>query len=148
VRNSGKNTLHLVLDANEFIFAVGSFRKPSCEALLDELAIHFDRYRLSICRPVVDEVQSNLIPAQIKTFYTLIQDVFDTTIDERWVVPFEFVERYVACGLKRGDAFIAGYSEWVGAEALVSENRSDIVDHPDLFPFQVCTAEEFLAKYS
>ncbi len=37
MRNSGTKNLLLVLDSNEYIFAFGLFRKPSCEILLDSI---------------------------------------------------------------------------------------------------------------
>ncbi len=78
--------------------------------------------------------------------YAFLQ-ALDADIDERWQVPFEHVERYIEKGLKRGDAFIAGYTEWVGARCLVSENRANFVDRGELFPFEVLTAEQFLKKH-
>jgi hypothetical protein len=44
-----------------------------------------------------------------------------TTIDEDIVVPFEIAFKYEAKGLKPADALIAAYTEWVGADALVTE---------------------------
>jgi hypothetical protein len=41
------------------------------------------------------------------------------------------------------DAFIAAYTEWVGADVLVIENRHFLNHHPDL-PFKVLTAQECL----
>lgn len=139
--------MHLVLDANEYIFAFGAQRKPSCERLLDEFGKAPERYILSICRPTIEEVSRHLLPRQLTDVYLLLRTV-DSEINERWVVPFETAERYISKGLKRGDAFLAGYTEWVGASYLVSENRKDLVDCPDLFPFKVCTAESFLQRHA
>lgn len=41
------------------------------------------------------------------------------------------------------EAFLAAYTEWVGADALITENRHFLTRHPDL-PFRVLTAEAFL----
>jgi hypothetical protein len=51
--------------------------------------------------------------------------------------------KYEIKGLKPADAFIAAYTEWVGAEVLVTENRHFLNRHTDL-PFKVLTAEECL----
>lgn len=138
--------MHLVLDANEYIFGFGTARKPSSERLLTLVTVNPDEYLLSICRPIVSEVEKHLLPLHQREFHVYL-NALDVEIHETWMVPFEFVERYIASGLKRGDAFVAGYTEWIGAEVLISENRKDLVDHPDLFPFQVSTAEKFLKRH-
>ena len=137
--------MHLVLDANEYIFGFGNSRKPSCERLLDEIAAKPDKHFVSICRPTLEEIGRHLLPRQLGEVHALFADL-GVEIDERWAIPFECVERYIAKGLKRGDAFLAGYTEWVGADCLISENRKDLVDHPELFPFKVRTAEQFLRE--
>lgn len=43
--------------------------------------------------------------------------------DEDIVVPFEIAFKYETKGLKPADAFIAAFTEWVGADVLVTENR-------------------------
>jgi hypothetical protein len=42
-KNSGRKSLRLVLDANEYIFALGFFRKESCESLLKTLYFFLDK---------------------------------------------------------------------------------------------------------
>ena len=138
--------MHLVLDSNEYILVFGSERDPASEKLLTQITLKADKYSLSICRPILDEVSRHLLPRQLSDVYAFLNAIA-IPIDERWVVPFEFVERYIERGLKRGDAFIAGYTEWVGADCLISENRADIVSQAKLFPFQVFTAEQFLRKH-
>ncbi len=138
--------MHLVLDSNEYIFVFGSERYSASEKLLTEIALRPEEYFLSICRPILEEIGRHLSPRQLSEVYAFLQ-ALDADIDERWQVPFEHVERYIEKGLKRGDAFIAGYTEWVGARCLVSENRADFVDRGELFPFEVLTAEQFLKKH-
>ncbi|MBU3933846.1 MAG: hypothetical protein KKH11_04200 [Candidatus Omnitrophica bacterium] len=55
----------------------------------------------------------------------------------------EIVFQYEAKGLKPADAFIAAYTEWAGADCLVTENRHFLFRHADL-PFKVLTAEKCL----
>jgi len=138
--------LHLVLDSNEYIFTFGKEREPFSTKLLTQITLQPETYSLSICRPIIEEVGRHLQPRQLSEVYGFL-NTLEIDIDERWVVPFEYVERYVQSGLKSGDAFIAGYSEWVGADCLVSENRADIVSQAQLFPFKVFTAEQFLKKH-
>jgi len=70
-----------------------------------------------------------------------------TVIDENFVVPFETGVKYETLGLKPADSFIAAYAEWVGADALVSENRHFLKRTVNL-PFVVVTAEECLRLMS
>ena len=64
-------------------------------------------------------------------------------MDEDFLVPFAVGAKYEAMHLKAGDAFIAAYTEWVGAELLVTENRHFLSRRSDL-PFKVITAAECL----
>ena len=117
-----------------------------CVDLFERIASRRKAYLLSICRPILDEISRHLLPQHISEVYSYL-NALDVSIDERWSVPFEFGERYIEKGLKHGDAFIAGYAEWIGADCLVSENRADIVSQAELFPFKVSTAVEFLKKH-
>lgn len=133
--------MRLVLDANEYIFALGLFRKQSCESLLKLLIDNFPSYSISICRTIVEEVRANLTPKEFHSFVKFI-NVF-TTLDEDFLVPFEMGAKYEAKELKEADALIAAYTEWVGADALVTENRHFLNLHSDL-PFKILTAENCL----
>lgn len=128
------------------MFTFGADPQTVCIDLLEHIASNRKKYLLSICRPILDEVGRHLLPQQVSEIYSYL-NALEVPVDERWGVPFEFVERYVGKGLKSGDAFISGYTEWVGAECLISENRADIVSQAELFPFKVFTAEQFLKKH-
>lgn len=133
--------MRLVLDANEYIFALGFFKKESCKILLEFLIENFPSHSICICRTIVEEVRANLTPKEFHNFVKFI-NVF-TTIEEDFFIPFEIGVRYEAKGLKEADALIAAFTEWVGADALVTENRHFLVHHSDL-PFKVLTAEDCL----
>lgn len=122
--------MRLVLDANVYIFGLGFVRKESCESILDFLADNLSSYSVSICRTIVEEVRSNLLPKEFHTFIRLI-NLF-TTIDEDFFVPFELGFKYERTGLKEADALIAAYAEWVGADVLVTENRHFLTHNPGL----------------
>jgi hypothetical protein len=128
------------------VFAFGADPRVGCIDLLEHIASRRKNYLLSICRPILDEVGRHLLPQHVSEVYSYL-NALDVPVDERWTVPFEFVQRYVEKKLKRGDAFIAGYTEWIGADCLVSENRADIVTQAGLFPFKVFTAEQFLKTH-
>jgi hypothetical protein len=79
--------LHLVLDANEFIFGLGFFRKKSCESLLNLLIDNFPSHSISVCRTIVEEVRANLTTKEFHSFIKFI-NVF-TAIDEDFLIPFK-----------------------------------------------------------
>jgi len=133
--------LQLVLDANEYIFGLGLVKKERCEYLLQFLADNISSHSISICRTIVEEVHANLTLREFQTFIKLI-NIF-TAIDEDFLIPFELGIRYERRGFKEADAFIAAYTEWVGADALVTENRHFLNQNPNL-PFKILTAEKCL----
>lgn len=129
----------LVLDSNEYLFAVGIIRKLSCEHLLDLIIKQYPAHRIRISRLIINEIRRNLPPEIFGELVTSIQAL--VLIDEDLVVPFELGTKYEFAGLKSADALIAAYTEWVGAELLVSENRHFLTRRSDL-PFKVLTAEQ------
>jgi len=137
--------LRLVLDANVYIFGLGSRREPACVHLLESLPTRGSGVSLRIPRLIVREVHRNLTPEAFHEFLRFL--MLWTAIDEDEVVPFELGVKYERKGLKPADAFIAAYTEWVGAELLVSENRHFLSRHADL-PFRVLPAEQAIRLIS
>ena len=133
--------MRLVLDANEYIFALGLFRKQSCEALLKAILDTFPKHVFCISRTIVEEVRVNLTPQEFHDFIRLIS--LSSAIDEDIFIPFHIGAKYEAIGLKPADAFIAAYTEWTGADALVTENRHFLSRQADL-SFKVLNAESCL----
>lgn len=131
----------LVLDSNEYLLAVGLVRNAPSEHLLDILIERFPTHQIRIPRLIVDEVRKHLPPEVFKDLLGALQAI--VSIDEDFVVPFELGVKYETKGLKPADAFIAAYAEWVGAEALVTENRHFLTRRSDL-PFRVLAAEQVL----
>ncbi len=105
--------------------------------MLDAEHLHI----VHIPRTIFEEVKRNLTPEAFREFIIFINAL--TTIDEDIVVPFEIAARYEAGGLKPADAFIAAYTEWVGADVLVTENRHFLNHHSGL-PFKVLNAAKCL----
>jgi len=135
--------LLLILDINEYIFALGAIRDPLCEKLLSEVAELYGDISLRIPRLIANEVRPNLTPEAFKEFIIFIHKF--TTIDENSEVPFALGVKYETLGLNPADAFIAAYTEWTGAETLVTENRHFLSRHSPL-PFKILSAESAL-KY-
>ena len=135
--------MQLVLDANEYIFGLGLVKnkKGSCESLLQFLADNISIHSISICRTIVEEVRANLTPREFQTFIKLL-NLF-TNIDEDFLIPFELGVKYEYEGFKEADALIAAYTEWVGADVLVTENRH-FLKHNLGLPFKVLTAAKCL----
>jgi len=94
---------------------------------------------------IVEEVRLHLAPEDFSTFIRVIGTL--TAIDEDFLVPFDLGLKYESRGFKPADAFIAAYAEWVGADALVTENRHFLSKNPGL-PFKVLTADKCLKLIS
>ncbi len=131
----------LILDSNEYIFALSAVREKACEELIDAIANNSETIFFRIIRSIIKEVRNNLTPEAFKEFILLIHKL--TLIDEDNIIPFETVFKYENQGLKPADAFIAAYTEWTGAEALVTENRHFLSRHLHL-PFKILNAENCL----
>ena len=130
-----------VIDSNVYIFGFGFVKVPACSNLILTIIEKYNLHTLRISRRIVEEVRSHLSPEDFAKFIKVINIL--TKIDEDFVVPFEIAVKYEAKGFKPADAFIAAYTEWVGADALVTENRHFLSLHSNL-PFKVVTAEKCL----
>lgn len=136
--------MQLVLDSNEYLFAFGVERKPSCETLFHTLLKAPAKYRIRVSRTILDEVRRNTAPQRFRDFWLFLQ-ALGVAVDEDWEVPFELGAKYESLGLKPGDAFIAAYTEWTGAEYLVTENRDFLA--LTALPFKSMRAEGFLKRH-
>lgn len=130
-----------VIDSNVYIFGFGFVKVPHCSNLILTIIEKYNLHTLRVSRRIVEEVRSHLSPEDFTKFIKVINIL--TKIDEDFVVPFEIAVKYEAKGFKPADAFIAAYTEWVGADALVTENRHFFSLHSNL-PFKVVTAEKCL----
>ncbi|EFK95695.1 hypothetical protein LDC_2292 [sediment metagenome] len=133
--------MRFILDTNEFVAAVGVVKNPASEIIFNTLVDSFPKHTLHIPRTIINEVRRNVHPSIFAEFIRIVQPI--ASIDEDIVVPFEIGTKYESMGLKPADAFIAAYTEWTGADALVTENRHFLSRHKGL-PFKVITAETCL----
>ena len=136
--------MQLVLDSNEYLFAFGVERKPSCEALFRTLLEAPAKYRIRVSRTILDEVRRNTAPQRFRDFWLFLQ-ALGVSVDEDWEVSFELGVKYESLGLKPGDAFIAAYTEWTGAAYLITENRDFLA--LTALPFKIVRAEAFLKHH-
>jgi hypothetical protein len=136
--------LHFVLDTNEFVGAIGLIQNPPSEALFSILVESSPRHTIHIPRLIINELKRNIPPNIFTEFIKIVIPI--AIIDEDILVPFEIGIRYESIGLKLADAFIAAYTEWTGADALVTENRHFLTRHN--LPFKVLNAEGCLKLLS
>ena len=133
--------MRLVVDSNEYIFAFGPAKADASLKLLEKLLEIKHSHTVRIPRTIFEEVKRNLLPESLREFVIFINEL--TTIDADFLIPFELGGKYEIRGFKMADAFIAAYTEWVGADALVTENRHFLNQNPNL-PFKILTAEKCL----
>lgn len=131
----------VVLDANEYILTFGAAKDKSSQGLIRKLPDITGFGDVRIAQTIVDEVMRNLSAEERKAFMRFLLSA--TEIDEDSIVPFETGNRYEAIGFKPADAFIAAYTEHIGGNFLISENRHFLSRSKEL-PFNVVTAEGFL----
>lgn len=132
----------LILD-NEYIFAFGLYKKLVCEKVITHIQEKHLKHTIRIPRLIVEEVRKNVSLEIFKEFILYISNI--TTIDDDIVVPFELASKYESFGFAPEDAFISAYTEWVGADVLITENRHFLSRYKDL-PFKVSKAEKILSK--
>ena len=75
----------LVLDSNEYIFAFGIFKKPTCEMLLDTILDTLPAHSVRIPRLIIEEVNRHLTPEEFKEFIDFVTNL--TTIDKILLSP-------------------------------------------------------------
>ena len=141
--------MRLVLDANEYLYALGLIRLPSSEALMKAL-IQGGEHGVRIERTIVREVCRNLPERDHRRFLGMVDVLLEREcdIDEDFVVPEPWSLRYRDLGFKEGDAHIGAYAEVVEADVLVSENRRHFHAMEDHLPFRVMDAAQFLKRYA
>ena len=66
----------LILDSNEYIFALGTIRDPSCGKLFDELSNRSEDITVRLTRLIIEEVRNNLISEAFREFIILINKMF------------------------------------------------------------------------
>ena len=86
-KNFGEKNLQLVIDSNEYIFALGVVRYPNCEKLLAKVAESMEVIPIRITRLIIEEVRSNLTAEAFKEFILFINTA--TIIDNDFDIPFE-----------------------------------------------------------
>ncbi len=102
--------MRLVLDTNQYLFALGLLKEAACEKLLAVILEQFPRHVLRIPAKIVEEVRRNLSGEAFREFLGFLSSV-SIAVDDDSLVPFELGAKYQSKGLKPADAFIAAYVE-------------------------------------
>jgi predicted nucleic acid-binding protein len=140
-----RTSLRIVVDTNEFVFALtGPTDSPPLRMLEVQLRAR-DHFEIRLPQIIVNECARNLPQRMHPQLFDLLNSL--ASIDPDYVVPFEVGERYRSLGLKPADALIAAYCDWIDADALVTENRHFLVRHRKHMPFEVLTADAFLLRH-
>lgn len=132
--------MRICIDSNQFILAL-TRADPDAEDLMLNLA-EFDVF---IPRLVMKEVARNLDAERVRYLHQLIADnprfhIIDASI------PPELIEKYIALGLPaKADALIGAFTEWVGAQYLISDNRHFLSLTTDAF--EVLRPGDFLRRW-
>ena len=136
--------MRLVLDANEYIFALANPWTPSRD--LVALLGADPQYDVRIVRILVEEVLKNSPERSHRRFFSTLDLILEDGcgIDEDFLIPYARGEHFREVGFKEADALIAAYAEAVGADVLVSENRRHFHTMSDRLPFRVMDAERFI----
>lgn len=111
--------------------------------LLDTILAKTSNHSLRIPRTIFEEVKRNLSAEALREFIELLLSANIPIDEDEGVIPFELGMKYESAELKPADALIAAYTEYVGADILVSENRHFLSRHSNL-PFKVLTAADSL----
>ena len=140
--------MRLVLDANEYIFALGAVREPACAILLETLRVRGGSVRIE--RTIVQEVTRHLHQDDLRAFFAVLGILLEegSGIDEDFIVPHHVAQHYQDIGFKEGDAHIAAYAHVVEADVLVSENRRHFHARATDLPFKVMDAAQFLKRHA
>lgn len=140
-----KEALRVVIDTNEFVFALIGPADNASYRLLNLLVSDHEGFEVRIPQTIATESLRNLPARAHPRFFSLLNTL--TSIDPDYLVPFEVGERYRALGMKTGDALIAAYCDWIETDVLVSENRHFLVEYRSDLDFEVLIAQTFVERF-
>jgi hypothetical protein len=126
---SGESGILLVLDTNEFILGL-THADQSSAILLDLIAV-IPGIRVVVPTTVVREATVNLAGFHSKLvseFSSLVYGYPRFAVVPDDGLSSDLIRKYIGLGLREEDASIGAFTEWVGADFLVSENRHFLRD--------------------
>ena len=140
--------MRIILDSNEYILGLDTIAHPSPSSrLLDLVRIFLDElegFRLLVPEIIIREVQRNLPSDLEKDFFRLIQSSQKIEYHDLIEMPKVTFQKYRRQKrLKRADALIAAFADFMKADYIVSENRH-IYRDLKATGFFTLTAQDFL----
>jgi predicted nucleic acid-binding protein len=135
--------MRICIDSSVFIRGITE-NDPQLDRII---ALIGPQLKVLIPRLVAQEVTRNLFRVeQTRRFYSIFQTPGEAAIVDD-PMPAHLVQRYVEMGLRaKGDAYIAAFAEWSGAQYLISDNRHFLRElRADAF--EVVDAEEFVRRW-
>ena len=136
--------MQVVLDSNEFLFAFLA-KKKECILVLRACK----SLNAVIPSIVLEEVSENIKIESGKDKSGAVRKFISESgwfkvIDDNQI-PNKLLEKYITKGLKKEDAVIGAFTEWVGAKYLISENRHFL--RLNAKEFYVLSAKQFLVRF-
>ena len=136
--------MQVVLDSNEFLFAFLA-KKKECILVLRACR----SMNAVIPSIVLEEVSENIKiesgkdqSGKVRKFIS--ESGWFKVIDDNQI-PNILLKKYITKGLKKEDAVIGAFTEWVGAKYLISENRHFL--KLNVKDFEVLSAKQFLVRF-
>lgn len=136
--------MQVVLDSNEFLFTF-LVKKKECILVLRACR----NMNAVIPSIVLEEVSENIKiesdkdqSGKVRKFIS--ESGWFKVIDDNQI-PNLLFEKYIKKGLKKEDAVISAFTEWVGAKYLISENRHFL--QLNTKDFEVVSAKQFLSRF-
>ena len=128
------------LDTNVWIFGLvgGDY---FCRKIIANLS----RFEVIVPGQVRVELERNLSEADMKDFYRLAIEVGVELNYQQ--VPEIYITMFESKGLKKGDAIIGGFAEWLEVDKIVSDNRDFLRGLAAGHYFEVMSPQEFCEAY-
>ncbi len=90
------------------------------------------------------KLERNLSTFVLKKFYRISRSSGVQFKFEK--VPEDYIKLFEAKGLKKGDAIIGGFCEWMRVDAIVSDNRDFLRGLATDHSFEVISPQQFCEK--
>ena len=133
--------IRVVLDSNIYIDALTQ-ANLACVQLVERHLTDFD---VKVPLFALLEAGRNLGRAKTQKLYSILRKC--EIEPDYQLVPKELIQRYERLGGKKGDAVIAAYTELIGADYLVTQNRRFLKDVQNL-PFTIIEAAQAIQLVS
>ncbi len=131
--------MRVVLDSNEFVFAFQERREIQVK-----LFKSVSPNEIFLPHLILREVIRNISFSSKNDMWEFRNGLFSifNVIDD-YIVPTSLVSKYREHGLKDADALIGAFTEYIGADVLITENRH-FLREVNITEFEIVSAQQFL----